>query len=281
MTIINKVSSKTLMPGMTPVPDVPDAPTVGTVTDGYDGTATVAATAAVTGGTPTTYTITPTPTTSPATFTGTSPVTVTGLSDGTAYTFTAAGVNSTATGPTGSASSTFVPFVSGSYESIATVTAGAGGSSSISFTSIPSTYKHLQVRGLVRSTGTGTDIQIDYKLNSDAGSNYTYHHLQGNGSGVYAYGASAATPGNIQRATGASATSNAFGVFVMDILDYQNTNKYKTIRSLGGYDLNGSGSIFMVSNAWLSTSAVSDILIYPDSGNWAQYSQIALYGIKG
>ena len=169
----------------------------------------------------------------------------------------------------------------GDYESIATYTIGTGGAASINFTSIPSTYKHLQIRGLVRSTGSGTDIQIDYKLNSDAGSNYTYHHLQGNGSSASAYGASAGTPGNTQRATGASATSNAFGSFVMDILDYQNTNKYKTIRTLGGYDLNGSGSIFMVSNAWLSTSAVSDILIYPDSGNWAQYSQIALYGIRG
>ena len=48
----------------------------------------------------------------------------------------------------------------GDFESIATVTVGSGGASSIEFTSIPGTYQHLQVRGLLRqssSSASGRD----------------------------------------------------------------------------------------------------------------------------
>jgi hypothetical protein len=68
---------------------------------------------------------------------------------------------------------------------------------------------------------------------------------------------------------------------VIDILDYANVNKYTTIRVLGGADLNGSGAINLVSGLWMNTAAVTSFLISADSGNLAQYSSFALYGIKG
>ena len=37
-----------------------------------------------------------------------------------------------------------------SYESIATVTVGAGGTSTITFSSIPTGYTHLQIRGIAQ-----------------------------------------------------------------------------------------------------------------------------------
>ena len=88
------------------ISDVPDAPTVGTPTDSGDGTtASVPFTAAVTGGgSITSYTVT----SSPGGFTGTgasSPISVTGLTAGTAYTFTATATNSSGTSSVSSASS--------------------------------------------------------------------------------------------------------------------------------------------------------------------------------
>ena len=62
MTITNKVSNKSVMPGITPISDVPDAPTIGTVTVTNSTTVSVPFTAAVTGGTPTSYITTATPT---------------------------------------------------------------------------------------------------------------------------------------------------------------------------------------------------------------------------
>lgn len=107
MTITNRVSLKSVMAGVTPIPDVPDAPTIGTATAGV-GSASVTFTAAATGGTATSYIATSTPGTITGT-SATSPITVSGLTNGTAYTFKVKGTNATATGPESSASSSVTP----------------------------------------------------------------------------------------------------------------------------------------------------------------------------
>ncbi len=168
------------------------------------------------------------------------------------------------------------PRVTNSYESIATVSVGAGGSSSISFTSIPSTFKHLQIRGLTLSSSPNNNIIV--RFNSDSGANYSYHALNGTGSVAESYGAANST---FTSAGYSGGTSNG-SVFVYDILDYTNTNKYTTIRSLGGIDQNGSGYINLHSGNWRNTAAISTITItHGASVNFNQYSQFALYGIKG
>ena len=73
-----------------------------------------------------------------------------------------------------------------SYESIATVTVGSGGAANVEFTSIPSTYAHLQVRAIFRNANA-TDTTF-MRINSDTGSNYAWHTLRGNGSAVTAAG---------------------------------------------------------------------------------------------
>lgn len=167
------------------------------------------------------------------------------------------------------------------YESIATVTVGAGGSSSISFSSIPSTYQHLQIRYIVRSTQASTETGINARLNSDTGSNYAWHYLFGDGSSAASGAGSTQTSLNLVNVAGGSATASAFAAGVLDILDYANTSKYKTLRLLQGWDGNGSGRVNLSSGLWMSTSANNAIEFYPSSGNWAQYSSFALYGIKG
>jgi hypothetical protein len=82
--------------------------------------------------------------------------------------------------------------------------------------------------------------------------------------------------------TSASTSANIFTVAVIDILDYSNTNKYTTIRTLQGYDSNGSGNIRFNSGLWMNTAGVTDIKIFPDgAASFVQYSHFALYGIKG
>ena len=169
-----------------------------------------------------------------------------------------------------------------SFESIATVTVGAGGSSSVSFTSIPSTYSHLQIRFIAR--GESTLARVALRANNDSNANYTLHYLYGNGSSAGAGGIGSQGQIDLTTIPTSSQTASAFGAAVVDILDYANTNKYKTIRSLGGDDLNGSGGYsILYSGAWLSTSAINRIDIIPGTvgtGNIAQYSTFALYGIK-
>jgi hypothetical protein len=157
---------------------------------------------------------------------------------------------------------------------------GAGGAASISFASIPSTFKHLQIRGIGRTAQSANYTFTYLQLNSDTGANYSAHELYGNGSSAGAAAASSTTWGWAGY-SGAQSNTNNFGAFVIDILDYANTNKYKTVRSLSGYDANGNGAIGLESASWRSTSAVSTVTLLTNGHNFSQYSQFALYGIKG
>ena len=167
-----------------------------------------------------------------------------------------------------------------SYESIATVTVGAGGSASVSFSSIPSTYKHLQIRALSRTDRAVTYTSNIIRFNSDTtNTNYSQHELLGNGTAASA-GGGANSP-IYTLIPGTSTTASVFEGDVIDILDYADTNKYKTVRILSGYDGNGSGVAFFGSGSWRNTAAISSISLTATSGNIVQYSSFALYGIKG
>ena len=168
----------------------------------------------------------------------------------------------------------------GAYDSIATTTLGSS-QTTVTFSSIPSTYTHLQIRMLTKSGHAG--IEDGYvRLNSDTGSNYSWHITTGNGSSTAAYSGTSAGFMRGFRQVGNSSSANVFSGSVIDILDYANTSKNKTIRSLSGYDNNGSGDMALYSGSWMSTTAVSTITLTTETGsNFLQYSQFALYGIKG
>ena len=175
-----------------------------------------------------------------------------------------------------------VTVAASSYESIATVNVTSN-VPNVEFTSIPATYTHLQIRAIGRSTRTPeNNIALNMQFNGDTGSNYSWHRLDGDGSTASSGAGTSQTSIIVDRFTAAGASASQFGAFVLDILDYANTNKYKTTRNLGGYDNNGNGLITLGSGNWRSTSAITSIKLIDRSGNnLIQYSQFALYGIKG
>lgn len=172
---------------------------------------------------------------------------------------------------------------SNSYESIATQTVGAGGAASVTFSSIPQTYTHLEIRGISRTASTGT--YAIFRPNGDANTaNYTLHMMYGNGSAVTPYtSASGVFDGAyVWYGSASSGMANYFGPGVVTILDYKNTSKYKTLDCISGTDNNGAsvGYVFRASSAWLNTAAITSLTIVGQSGNLAEYSTFALYGIK-
>lgn len=172
-------------------------------------------------------------------------------------------------------------FQSGMF-AIATVSLTTS-ASTITFDNIPSNYTHLQVRAMARSTFADTDSFFKLNLNNDTGSNYPNHFLTGNGATVSAIGYSTSQYAYafLSMYTAANATASIFGTAIIDILDYTNTSKNKTIRSLGGYDVNGAGTARLNSSVWLSTNAVTRIdLTDFRGGSFAANSHFALYGIK-
>lgn len=170
-----------------------------------------------------------------------------------------------------------------SYESIATAS-GNGSSSSVTFSSIPSTYQHLQIRAIAREASGGNVFgNFSITANGDSGSNYTLHQLYGDGT-AYSNGSSGyGTVSALVNIAGNSSGANTYGTGVVDILDYTNTNKLKTFRSLSGMDNNtGGGFILLRSQLWNNTAAITSLTLTDLSGvAFTTASSFALYGIKG
>ena len=192
----------------------------------------------------------------------------------------------TASGISGHLTPPIVPAV---YESIATQTVGSGGTSSVSFSSIPATYTHLQLRIMAKVTRATYPIgELKVEFNFDTGANYTVHDIYGDGSSLTLVQGSGQTSMRWGNGSIGTSTGGTFGVMIVDILDYANTSKYKTVRNFSGTDCNGTvgglgGRLGQFSNLWSNTSAVSNIYITygGGQGDFLEYSSFALYGIRG
>ena len=171
------------------------------------------------------------------------------------------------------------------YELIESYILGSA-QSSVTFSSLgdySSTYKHLQIRATGRTVeATTSNRNIALRLNGDTGANYSAHSVRGDGSNVGSTGVSSQT--SIQREdffVGNSATANAFGGAVIEILDPYSTTKNTTIRILTG--LNASASkISLMSGAYYNTASITSIEVFVGNGQNIQTgSRFSLYGIKG
>lgn len=156
-------------------------------------------------------------------------------------------------------------------------------SASVSFSSIPATYKHLQIRMTAR-TSDSVNFGIEglrVQFNSDTNANYSAHDIMGNGSSVGSNGytnLSAMNPGVNPTSMQAS---GVFGARIIDLLDYASTAKYKTLRSFSGHSASES-RVYLSSGSWRSTSAVSSIQLFNgNSYNFTAGSRFSLYGISG
>jgi hypothetical protein len=167
----------------------------------------------------------------------------------------------------------------GNFTSIATQTLGSN-AATISFSSIPQTYTHLQLRFTGQYNANDNAALITF--NGDTTTSYSWHSL----SSVTGYALASQTAiqvfYNYDGTSGANYYNSAYkmGGYI-DILDYTNTNKYKTTRSLSGVDYNGGGRMQLDSGSWQKTSAITSIsLTITTTHNFVSGSTIALYGVK-
>ena len=259
---------------------LPYRPIIGTATDGGNGTSV---SVAFTGNNPAGAGITYTALSSPGSLTATgptSPITVTGLTAGTAYTFQVKAGNSLGDSAYSAASNSVTPVTPTAFDSIATTTLSNSTTSTVTFSSIPSSYQHLQIRFLARGAASAATRTITMQINSDTGSNYAWHNLTGNGTTADATGVSSDVEISVAAVTADTATADIFGTGIIDIHDYASTTKNKTARIYSGYDVNGSGTVRLYSGLWMSTSAITSISLTV-SGSFKSGSTFALYGIAG
>jgi hypothetical protein len=172
----------------------------------------------------------------------------------------------------------------GSYDLLETYILGSS-QASVVFSSLgtySSTYKHLQIRATARSSRADTADQHSIRLNGDTGSNYAWHYIESR-TGTSTVGSDAgASQTDIFGSwlPAASATSNAFGAFVLDILDPYSTSKNKTIRMLNGaqtFNIISLNSGFRNNTESLTSITIGSRL----SSQYIAGSRFSLYGIKG
>ncbi len=179
--------------------------------------------------------------------------------------------------------------VPNSFESIATVTVGSP-QATISFTSIPSTFKHLQIRSIARSTNAvqfANFIEATFNSDTTSGNYYSVHRIIGRGDGlVIASDNTGVAFSRIAFAAGGGTTANTFTPSIIDILDYSSTTKNKTIRAttgITGQSTSTNTEVDFISSLYFPTTitAINRIDFNISGTVFAQYSSFALYGIKG
>ena len=172
---------------------------------------------------------------------------------------------------------------SSDYELIETVILGST-QSSVTFSSLgtySSTYKHLQIRGAVRTNRSDVLDEVNLRFNGDSSALSTsLRVLQGNGSSVSSGGAGGQNRILVTYTPAANNTANSYAGFVADILDSYSTTKNKTVRSLGGTRDGNVTNVALYAGAWYNTSSVTSIGLTCNA-SFVSGSRFSLYGIKG
>ena len=181
-------------------------------------------------------------------------------------------------------------------EAISTVYMEAFGAeaSYIIFDDIPDTYKHLEIRvsGQTNRATYGNDA-LEMRMGDDAdspldvGGNYSYITLETDGTTTaFGHGGVNTSIPRIGRISSSTANAANFGVAVITVMDYANTNKFTTVLG-GGGNLTALGttansvSVTFNSVMWNDTAAVNAISLFCEGGTgWMRGSCATLYGIN-
>jgi hypothetical protein len=152
--------------------------------------------------------------------------------------------------------------------------------SSVTFSSIPQTYRALILRSSARTTSSQTDTYMRY--NGDSSSIYANHLVVGSGSSLNVFDLTAQTQTRSAcLLTGSTQPAATFGIGYVLINDYSSTTKLKTGKSyVGTVGPSSGGEMQWYDNIYASTSAITTILLSPGGGNFVSGSRFNLYGVK-
>jgi hypothetical protein len=168
----------------------------------------------------------------------------------------------------------------GAYDSLFTVTL-TGEAASISFTGMPTAYKHLQLRGISQVNYGANDWgSLQVRFNNDSGGNYTRHFMRGYTTvSGYSNTGDTGIEAGIARLIGAD--TNAFGASIIEIPNWQSAKK-KTTRSLAGFAAgsSGVGAVSMQHGIWNNTAPIHTVTIRSSNGNFTAGTSFALYGVR-
>jgi hypothetical protein len=168
-------------------------------------------------------------------------------------------------------------------EAIATIYLEAD-ASSVTFSSIPQTYEHLQLRYTLALNTTNNSYQRLYlgDGSADEGANYSQHMMYGHDAAApVAWSGTSSSIGVYAGQSPGSSDRSWAGRSIIDILDYVNTNKNTTVLVFNndGGTASYADYIQFGSALWDDTAAVDTILINDRNGhNFLRGAEFTLYG---
>ena len=159
------------------------------------------------------------------------------------------------------------------YTPLATVTLGSS-ASSVTFSSIPATYRDLIIVLSVKSTSAADQDGLFIRLNNDSS----------NGSRVTMLGrASNERLSDTGTAIGTPLAGNPANLspIIIQVMDYSATDKHKSVLVRANSDApSQNGVVAAVAGRWASTSAVTSVVLLPEVGpNFASGSTFNLFGV--
>jgi hypothetical protein len=172
------------------------------------------------------------------------------------------------------------------YHQIATTLNPSG--SSYTFSSIPSTYDHLELRIFGKDGRTPVYSSCNIQINGDTGNNYFLLAPQVDTRAGSPYGGESVSVnfGGFVNWAGSS-SSNYYGSGTVKLLDYSNNSRNKTLMFNGGYVGFGDGTseqgiVTQGMGQWRNTNAITSLILTTSGGSsFASGTRFSLYGIKG
>lgn len=154
--------------------------------------------------------------------------------------------------------------------------------SSVTFSNINTytQYRHLQLRVAVREPFSSTGYtDLIMRINGDTTTAYDYHQLRGRHTNVVVSDTTNNQP-NIRIRCNPTDASSIFGGAIIDILDFSNTSKNKTVRALSGVYTDTESQVAQTSGLWRNTNAITSLSFVPVYGTLGIGSRWSLYGLK-
>jgi hypothetical protein len=166
------------------------------------------------------------------------------------------------------------------YEPIATYTA-TGSQSTITFSSIPQTYKHLVFSGKIKGSVNNEDLQVRFN-GSSGNSSYAFAMSNENVSNTTSVSHYAITDVSYVRFGDyiqSTAQSSDWSGIQAQIYDYTSTNHYKTYSS---HSMNAVLGNQRMTGFFVSNSAITQLdFLLGGAGNFVSGSTFTLYGLVG
>jgi hypothetical protein len=157
----------------------------------------------------------------------------------------------------------------------------------VTFSSVPSTFRHLRMEILARSSRAGSDSdQIGVRFNGDSAANYDIIGIYGFFTDVTArvtqnIGTTYGDGGVIPAAT--SNNANMPSAVAVQIPHYTGTTFHKSFQAGGGFADNAVGNSWIqhATSTWRSTAAITSITLglYVGAGNFKAGSRFTLYAL--